>query len=265
MLEAGDLSDMARHKKWSEAAVDLTAIITRRAGVAAQDTARRWLADSRGALLLEGKGSALWRHTEDTSWDVQGRLEEWEASLGDVAARHTRSGSLRPNAAKKLAAAAWPIVVDPEAKPARMVRRRFGSNLPAFVGAARQSLGGVTTAALEIDANRFRTHLASDPDLVEDIERTLAGISALLHGEQPPLESVRTGDSSSDQSGDNSGEERPDDPESSPPVAVAPDLASEPPLDETDQPPVTVSDEPDLDDTVTLLNDDSGSAESNDA
>ena len=77
LLSGGGLRDMARHRAWSEAAVDLTAIVTRRAGVAAQETARVWLADPAGSALLEGKGTSLWRHTEDTSWDVQGGLEEW--------------------------------------------------------------------------------------------------------------------------------------------------------------------------------------------
>lgn len=190
MLEEGGLSDMAGHKSWSEAAVDLTAIITRRAGVAAQDTARTWLADERGALLLEGKGTALWRHTEDTSWDVQGRLEDWEAALEEVAARHVRSKSLRPRTAKKLANLSWRLVVDPAAKPPAVVRRKLRPNLPEFLTAARESLGEVITAALEIDANRFRNHLATDPELAADIQRTIIGISALLHGENPPLESV---------------------------------------------------------------------------
>jgi hypothetical protein len=190
MLAAGGLRDMAGHKSWSEAAVDLTAIITRRAGVAAQDTARAWLADERGALLLEGKGTALWRHTEDTSWDVQGRLEEWESALEEVAAQHARSKSLRPRTARKLANLSWQVIVDPAAKPPSAVRRKLGPNLPGFVTAARDSLGEVITAALEIDANRFRSHLAADRELAADIERTIIGISALLHGKNPPLESV---------------------------------------------------------------------------
>ena len=73
MIKSGELSDMARHKTWSEAAVDLTAVVTRRAGVAAQETSRVWMSDPTGSQLLEGKGTSLWRHTEDTSWDVQGR------------------------------------------------------------------------------------------------------------------------------------------------------------------------------------------------
>ncbi len=96
MLVSGDLSDMARHKTWSEAAVDLTAIITRRAGVAAQETADAWMNHDCGSKLLEGKGTSLWRHTEDTSWDVQGRLEEWEATLADVAVEASTSNNLRP-------------------------------------------------------------------------------------------------------------------------------------------------------------------------
>lgn len=190
LLETGGLSDMARHKTWSEAAVDLTAIITRRAGVAAQDTARSWMGDDTGASLLEGEGTALWRHTEDTSWDVQGRLEEWDSALQEVAARHTRSGSVRPRIARKLAANAWRVVVDPTTKPAFVVRRRLGANMASFLTAAQSSLGDVIVGALGIDANRFRRHLATDPELMAGIERTVTAISALLAGDMPALESV---------------------------------------------------------------------------
>jgi hypothetical protein len=190
MLVESGLRDMARHRTWSEAAVDLTAIITRRAGVAAQDTARVWVEDETGALLLEGRGTALWRHTEDTSWDVQGRLEEWTSTLQDVAAQHTRKGSLRPRAAKKLATGAWRVVVDREARPTPVVRRRLGKNMDSFLAAAQSSLGEVISEALEVDASRFRRHLTTDPQLMAQIDRTITAISALLQGESAPLESV---------------------------------------------------------------------------
>jgi hypothetical protein len=190
LLENGALRDMAQHRRWSEAAVDLTAIVTRRAGVAAQETAKSWMSDESGAELLKGAGTSLWRHTEDTSWDVQGTLEEWEEALGEVAAHNTRSGSLRPRAARHLAAKTWRLVVDPEYKVGWTVRRRFKASLPKFVAEAQLSLEGVVAAALEVDANRFRRNLATDPDLVDQITRHTDAISALLHGEASPLESV---------------------------------------------------------------------------
>jgi hypothetical protein len=190
MLTEGGLHDMARHRTWSEAAVDLTAIVTRRAGVAAQETARVWLADPSGAVLLEGTGTSLWRHTEDTSWDVQGRLEEWEGTLGEVAAKHGRSGTMRPRAAKKVATKSWRLVVDREEKAPWRVRRRFGKNMGAFIRDAQESLGRVVSDALEVDASRFRQHLGMEIDVAKEIDRNVTAISALLHGEMPPLESV---------------------------------------------------------------------------
>jgi hypothetical protein len=190
LLETGALRDMARHRTWSEAAVDLTAIITRRAGVAAQETARAWTSDGSGAELLEGTGMSLWRHTEDTSWDVQGKLEEWEETLGQVAARNTKSGSLRPRVARRLATKAWRLVVDPEHKAGWAERRRLKSKLGEFVTDAQASLGGVVAGALAVDADRFRRSLVTDPDLADQITRHTDAISALLHGEAAPLESV---------------------------------------------------------------------------
>lgn len=190
MLRQGALSDMARHKNWSEAAVDLTAIITRRAGVAAQDTSRRWMEDATGSILLEGEGTSLWRHTEDTSWDVQGRLEEWESTLQQIASKTSATRSLRPRVARRLVTKAWRLVVDPKAVAPWGVRRRFKSNLPEFIVAGQDSLVSVVTAALEVDADRFRQHLENDPGLVAELERTVGVISALLHGESPQLESV---------------------------------------------------------------------------
>ncbi len=190
MLRSGDLSDMARHRTWSEAAVDLTAIITRRAGVAAQETANAWMDHVSGAALLEGKGTSLWRHTEDTSWDVQGRLEEWEDKLAEVAARNSNTGALRARVAKRVAATVWPAIIDQEHTPRRSIRRRFKGQLDAFVDEARESLSAVVSDALEVDASRFRNHLQTDDDLVMELDRHLLAISALLHGEQPELESV---------------------------------------------------------------------------
>jgi hypothetical protein len=143
-----------------------------------------------GPLLLLGKGTSLWRHTEDTSWDVQGRLEEWETTLGQVVARHTRSGSLRPRRAKKMAGKTWRLVVDPQHKAPWGVRRRLKAKYDNFITAAQESLGDVVAGALEVDASRFRQHLITDPDLVEQIERNSVAIAALLHGEAPQLESV---------------------------------------------------------------------------
>ncbi len=190
LMSDGALREMTKHSSWSEAAVDLTAIITRRAGVAAQETARNWMDDDTGSALLEGKGTSLWRHTEDTSWDVHGRLEEWEETLRDVAARHVRTGSVSARVAKKLAAKSWRLLIDPSEKAPWIVRRRIKSNIGEFVKDAQASLDAVIVAALEVDAGRFRSHLVTDPELVMQTESTITAISALFHGEMPQLESV---------------------------------------------------------------------------
>ena len=192
MVGDGGLRDMARHRTWSEAAVDLTAILTRRAGVAAQETAAAWMEHDSGAALLEGKGTSLWRHTEDTSWDVQGRLEDWQEILGDVAARNSKSGTLRPRVAKRLAAKAWRSVVDPTEQADWQTRRRFRGKLGEFIDEARGSLSEVVSAALEVDAARFRDHLRTDSDIADQLDRDMRAISAMLQGEQPQLESVPT-------------------------------------------------------------------------
>ncbi|MCP3997549.1 MAG: GTPase domain-containing protein [bacterium] len=190
MVKAGELSDMGRHRTWSEAAVDLTAIITRRAGVAAQETATAWMGHESGEALLSGQGTSLWRHTEDTSWDVQGRLEEWEQTLAEVAGRNTKSGSLRPRVAKRVAAKAWRSVVNPGENPTWSVRRRFKGRLDSFVKEAQNSLAGVVAAALEVDASRFRQHLETYEDLAAGLTRHINTLTGLLQGDRPPLESV---------------------------------------------------------------------------
>jgi len=191
MMAGGSLRDMARHKSWSEAAVDLTAIVTRRAGVSAQATATSWLDDPTGEALLEGKGTTLWRHTEDTSWDVQGRLEDWEETLALVAARNSRSGSLRPRVAARLASKAWRAVIDPELKPSGIVKRKLKRNMAAFVEEARSSLSNVIKESLDFDARRFTDRLDDHAPVAERLGRELTAISALLEGEDHPyLETV---------------------------------------------------------------------------
>jgi hypothetical protein len=183
MVAGGSLRDMARHKSWSEAAVDLTAIVTRRAGVAAQATASSWLEDPTGGALLDGKGTTLWRHTEDTSWDVQGRLEDWEETLALVAARNSRSGSLRPRAAARLTSKAWQLVVDPELKPSGIVKRKLKRSMAAFVEEAQSSLSNVIRESLGLDARRFSDRLDDHVQVAERLGRELTAISALLEGE----------------------------------------------------------------------------------
>lgn len=182
LLREGKLSDMARHTSWSEAAVDLTAIVTRRAGVAAQETANAWLDHETGAKLLEGKGTSLWRHTEDTSWDVQGRLEEWEKTLAEVANRHSKSGSRSERSARRMAAKVWPAVVDLEQAPTWRVRRWFRSRFDAFRTEAQGSLSGVIASALEIDAKRFRRHLEIDHEAAGELRKQVATLSELIAG-----------------------------------------------------------------------------------
>ncbi|MGA9595381.1 MAG: GTPase domain-containing protein [Acidimicrobiia bacterium] len=192
LVADGALSDMARHKTWSEAAVDLTAIVTRRAGVAAQETAGIWMSHETGDALLAGKGTSLWRHTEDTSWDVQGRLEEWQEALAQVVSRNSKKGSLGPRPAARLARKAWRVVVDPATAPPRAVRRRFKHKLDAFIEDAQSSLSAVVAEALEFDASRFRGHLSDPARTAARLERQLAAISSLLEGDQQGqlLESV---------------------------------------------------------------------------
>jgi hypothetical protein len=62
--------------------------------------------------------------------------------------------------------------------------------MDTFLVAAQTSLSDVIAEALEVDASRFRRHLATDPQLMAQIDRTITAISALLQGEPVPLESV---------------------------------------------------------------------------
>jgi len=190
MLADGSLRDIARYKTWSEAAVDLTAIITRRAGVAAQETALAWTAHETGSRMLEGTGIGLWRHTEDTSWDVQGTLEQWEGELRDLAALHAPRGTMSGRRRKRIAKEAWRLVVDPGRKPPRRVTRGLGANFGSFLAAARGSLGDVIDSALRVDAARFLSRLTFDQGLIASIERTLDTIDAMLRGEPMPLQPV---------------------------------------------------------------------------
>jgi hypothetical protein len=188
LLREGKLSDMARHTSWSEAAVDLTAIVTRRAGVAAQETANAWLSQDTGAKLLEGKGTSLWRHTEDTSWDVQGRLEEWEETLAEVVNRHSKGGSRSERSARRMATKVWPAVVDLERTPTWRMRRWFQGRFDAFRTAAQESLGEVIASALEVDANRFRQHLKIDRETADGLRQHVATLFELIDGYSPGRE-----------------------------------------------------------------------------
>lgn len=184
MLVSGGLADTTRHKNWASAAVDLTAIVTRRAGVAAQETARSWTHDPTGARLLEGEGARLWRHTEVTSWDVQGTLEAWEGQVQDLVATVGRSIGSRKRA--RVARGLWPRVVAPTAAVPPVVQKRLGDALEETVAAARDGLVGLIGSALNQDAARFRSHLHTDEGLILRLSETVDDVAALLRDDSTP-------------------------------------------------------------------------------
>lgn len=156
-LASGVFAELAELDTWSQAAVDLTGIVTRRAGVAAQDAASAWFEDAVGGVLLATGGQGLWRHAHDTTYDTQQALERWGASLGSLASSMARRGHLSERGKRRIVRRLWPMVLDPRREVKGL--RAIGDRSSEVVATARHGLAETLAGALLADAARFESSL----------------------------------------------------------------------------------------------------------
>ncbi|MBT8212202.1 MAG: GTPase domain-containing protein, partial [Acidimicrobiia bacterium] len=153
-VEAGSLAWLVDHDHWPSASVDLTGMVTRRAGDAAQSGAEAWSRDPIGAVLLGAGGQGLWRHGHDTTYETQRRLDDWFESLGSIAARRTRRGELGARKRRNYADQLWRATFDSEFEMTGRMRRKLGDS-EAVVVETRAALATAIRGALDFDADRF--------------------------------------------------------------------------------------------------------------
>ena len=149
-LETGGLVGLAGHSSWLEAAVDLSGILTRRAGLASQKATEAWEGSATGRTVLADGGGSLRRHGEHSAFESQGLLEAWYDELGDLAASAS-SKRVSSRRRSKLAGWLWPLVVDPQREVPRRVARWLGPDVSDTVSEARSRLAASMVAALERD------------------------------------------------------------------------------------------------------------------
>jgi hypothetical protein len=164
-LDSGAFAGLASHSTWSEAAVDLTGIVTRRAGLAAHAATDAWAATSAGRAVLADGGGALRRHGEQAAFDGQGLLEAWLLELGDEAAGSLAPKRVSSRKRSRMANWLWPLVVDPERAAPRRLNRYLGTKLPTVVAEGRVRLGIAMVAAVARDADRFDDFLGPHPEV----------------------------------------------------------------------------------------------------
>ncbi len=164
-LDSGVFAGLATHSTWPEAAVDLTGIVTRRAGLAAHAATEAWDATKAGRAVLANGGGALRRHGEQAAFDGQGLLEAWLLELGDEAAASLAKKRVSSRKRSRMAAMLWPLVVDPERAAPRRLTRYLGARIPTVVAEGRVRLGIAMVAAVARDADRFDDFLGPHPDV----------------------------------------------------------------------------------------------------
>jgi hypothetical protein len=183
-VKDGDLAWLVEHDHWPSVAVDLTGIVTRRAGVAAQESAGRWSRDPVGTRFLHEGGQGLWRHGHDTTYESQRLLEGWAEGLEDLAVERSRRRRLRRGVRRRSAEFMWKAVLDRTTEPPRAVRRTFRSGTADLVAAAEESLLATLERTLRGDAARFLAHVGSGGDLafLEDVRLRADEVRAVLAG-----------------------------------------------------------------------------------
>jgi hypothetical protein len=162
-LESGAFGLLSEHGTWGEAAVDLAGMMTRRAGVAAEDAAEAWSEDEVGARLISEGGGSLRRHGSETAFEAQGHLEGWFQELGDLAASATGRARVSRRRRRKLAEGVWRRVLDGDRSLSRSAQRAF-RDPGAVVDGGRELLVAAADAALESDGARFQQHLGQPPE-----------------------------------------------------------------------------------------------------
>lgn len=177
-LDSGLFAGLGSHSTWSEAAVDLTGIVTRRAGLAAHRATDAWDATSAGRAVLADGGGALRRHGEQAAFDGQGLLEAWLLELGDEAAASIAPKRVSARKRSRMANMLWPLVVDPDREAPRRLSRYLGPKIPTVVADGRIRLGIAMVAAVARDADRFDDFLGEQPD-VGRLVRIITTSSAL--------------------------------------------------------------------------------------
>lgn len=154
-IAAGEYADLSAHEVWAEASVDLTGVITRVAGSAAEETARAWISRPGGRALLEPGHEGLRRHGPDAARVTREQLDAWKDGLDDIAASGRRR-IRRKRKMRTLVDDLWRAVFDIELEP-----RRWSGEHAAGIGRARELLSETIARALSTDAERFRIRLGA--------------------------------------------------------------------------------------------------------
>ena len=154
----GSTAWLADQQHWPTAAVDLTGMITRRAGVAAQLASSRWEEHPVGAVLLSSGGQGLWRHGHDSTYETQKLLEGWIESVREIVSKRL-SRPAGPKPLARLAEELWPLVFDRERPAPKRVKRKLGTDLEVAVTESRDELARLVHAAMAQDGKRFEDYL----------------------------------------------------------------------------------------------------------
>lgn len=148
-LSEGAYGSLALHEAWSQAVVEITGIVTRAAGAAADDVVRRWIASGRGNALIEPGFEGLRRHGAGVAADLRAAVDAWHDDLVP-AARWWPARRRARRAADQL----WRAVVEPGFEP-----KRIGRAVMHRVPGARAALVDAVGAVLAADAGRFHRRL----------------------------------------------------------------------------------------------------------
>ena len=160
-LERGTLSSVAERDGWERAVLDLTGVVTRAAGGAAEESAQAWLSRPGGERLLANGFEGLRRHGAGAADEAGRLLDEWQQGL---AARSRTRLRRKGRRVRRRVDELWRAAVDPAFELKRWRKDRSGA-----VDAARGGLAAAFRAALDADAGRFRRRLGTtDPSDIAD-------------------------------------------------------------------------------------------------
>ena len=174
-LESGKFAPLAGNEVWSLASVDLAGLVTRAAGLAADETVRLWMDQPWGTRLFDPGHEGLRRHGPESASVAKGHLDDWIATLHPFAAatRRLRPGKRR---LRRLVRDLWKVVLDPD----YATRRWKGDRLVA-VAEARTLLGEAMSRAVIADGERFTLRLTAhiDPELPDRIQAATTYLRAI--------------------------------------------------------------------------------------
>ncbi len=169
------------NETWNATTAQLAGVVTRLAGLAAQEAAARWEEDPIGRRLLAvDGGDRLWRHGAETRRAAELQLQGWATAVEQLSVELPKQRRLGRRRRRKVGRMLRAAALDPAgATPAELVLRFGAEQAELLLRWSQPTLVGDLRAALSVDASRFAAAVG-DPAAMDEVPGQLSEAATRL-------------------------------------------------------------------------------------